>query len=162
MIIPVRCFTCGKVIGNKWETYLSLLQMDISEGDALDELGLKRYCCRRMVLTHVDLIEKLLNYNCECLAVVERIHTNKHLFTDRRAFAEASVRTEVVVQACAMHNARAAQCAPQASTTACHNRALAQVSLTTVLSVQHTSQLPIPAPLLQHWSGGRHRAKRDC
>jgi hypothetical protein len=32
MIIPVRCFTCGKVIGNKWETYLSLLQADFSEG----------------------------------------------------------------------------------------------------------------------------------
>jgi len=32
MIIPVRCFTCGKVIGNKWETYLDLLQAGYSEG----------------------------------------------------------------------------------------------------------------------------------
>ncbi|XP_033110777.1 DNA-directed RNA polymerases I, II, and III subunit RPABC5 [Anneissia japonica] len=62
MIIPVRCFTCGKVVGNKWEAYLGLLQAEYSEGDALDALGLKRYCCRRMLLAHVDLIEKLLNY----------------------------------------------------------------------------------------------------
>lgn len=64
MIIPVRCFSCGKVVGDKWETYLSYLEDDhMSEGDALDRLKLNRYCCRRMVLTHVDLIEKFLKYN---------------------------------------------------------------------------------------------------
>ncbi|PAV15358.1 dna-directed rna polymerase ii kda polypeptide [Pyrrhoderma noxium] len=65
MIIPVRCFSCGKVVGDKWNQYMSLLSEGISEGDALDELQLKRYCCRRMVLTHVDLIEKLLHYNTQ-------------------------------------------------------------------------------------------------
>lgn len=32
MIIPIRCFTCGKVIGNKWDSYLGLLQAEYTEG----------------------------------------------------------------------------------------------------------------------------------
>ena len=39
-----------------------MLEDDISDGDAMDQLRLNRYCCRRMIMTHVDLIEKLLKY----------------------------------------------------------------------------------------------------
>ena len=40
-----------------------LLQTEQSPGDALDSLEVKRYCCRRMLLSHVDLIVKLMEYN---------------------------------------------------------------------------------------------------
>ncbi|GAP84311.1 putative DNA-directed RNA polymerases I II III subunit 10 [Rosellinia necatrix] len=62
MIIPIRCFSCGKVTGDLWERYLKLIDGGLADGDAMDQLGLKRYCCRRMIMTHVDLIEKLLKY----------------------------------------------------------------------------------------------------
>uniref|UniRef100_A0A671DLZ6 DNA-directed RNA polymerases I, II, and III subunit RPABC5 n=1 Tax=Rhinolophus ferrumequinum TaxID=59479 RepID=A0A671DLZ6_RHIFE len=42
VIIPARCFTCGKITGNKWEAYLRLLRTEDSKGDTLDTLGLKR------------------------------------------------------------------------------------------------------------------------
>jgi len=51
------------VIGNKYETYIQLQERDVKPAAAMDELGLTRYCCRRMVLTHVDLIDKLLAYH---------------------------------------------------------------------------------------------------
>lgn len=60
MIIPVRCFTCGKVIGSAWEKYLQLLDGGKEAKEALDELGLERYCCRRMILSHVDLIDDVI------------------------------------------------------------------------------------------------------
>ncbi len=55
MIIPIRCFTCGKVVGNKWEAYLAFLKRGKTEEEALDILGLERMCCRRMLITHVEL-----------------------------------------------------------------------------------------------------------
>ena len=63
MIIPIRCFTCGKVIGNKWNRYLQLLNEEKEMAEIFQILGLNRYCCRRMIISHVDLIEKLLKYN---------------------------------------------------------------------------------------------------
>lgn len=85
MIIPIRCFTCGKVLADKWQTYLKLIEdketktpikkqytlnelninsqtadkkflEDNTYGDILNTLNIKRLCCRRMMLGHVDLI----------------------------------------------------------------------------------------------------------
>lgn len=76
MIIPVKCFTCGNVLANKYEWYLrevrkmkSNRQMAVDgviyltqamkdktpEGEVMDRLGLTRMCCRRHILTHVDI-----------------------------------------------------------------------------------------------------------
>lgn len=84
MIIPVRCFTCGKVLADKWKYYntkkkelekstdvenmtIEDINVDSSElnlhfdenhtKEILDKLGLKKMCCRRHMLGHVDLID---------------------------------------------------------------------------------------------------------
>ena len=62
MIIPVRCFTCGKVIGNLWNKY-NFLKKEKSVEEALDDLKLHKMCCRRMMITHVNLIDDLISYN---------------------------------------------------------------------------------------------------
>jgi|UniRef100_A0A6C0JQL0 DNA-directed RNA polymerase subunit N (RpoN/RPB10) len=76
MIIPVKCFTCGTVLADKYRYYQNEvrkkklsqgLKLDkviyltknkvekTPEGIVLDELGLNNVCCRRHMLTHVDI-----------------------------------------------------------------------------------------------------------
>ena len=62
MIIPVRCFTCGKVVGSSYDVYMAALAKGKSGKEALDATGLQRFCCRRMVLSHVDLIKEAPPY----------------------------------------------------------------------------------------------------
>lgn len=76
MLIPIRCFTCGKVLANKWDEYQKRAQKldeqakneELDEqsfpnlqpgfkGKILDELGLTKLCCRRHMLSHVDIID---------------------------------------------------------------------------------------------------------
>ena len=63
MIIPVRCFTCGKVLADRYQAYMDLVRSGHPEDRALDAVDLKRWCCRRMLLTHVDFSDQLLKYN---------------------------------------------------------------------------------------------------
>ena len=87
MIIPIRCFTCGEVLADKWIPYihevqdrknkiekeldptkniLDLQYIDLKktntksiEGEILDEMKLHKYCCRRMMLSNVNIISYL-------------------------------------------------------------------------------------------------------
>lgn len=62
MIIPVRCFSCGKVVGDKWEPFSKRIAAGGHPKDVLDDLGVERYCCRRMLLSHVELIDEILKF----------------------------------------------------------------------------------------------------
>lgn len=62
MIIPVRCWTCGKPVAQLWEEYDERVKKGENKKDVLDELGLERYCCRAMFLSHVDLIDTVAQF----------------------------------------------------------------------------------------------------
>ncbi len=61
MIIPIRCWSCGKPIAHLYEEYLSRGKTE-SKKDVMDELGLDRYCCRAMFLGQVDLIDTVAQF----------------------------------------------------------------------------------------------------
>lgn len=62
MIIPVRCYSCGKVISQHYDEFIKRKDKGESPEKILDDLGLTRYCCRRMVFAHVDLMDEVLKY----------------------------------------------------------------------------------------------------
>lgn len=57
MMIPLRCFGCGKPVGHLWEQYKQRVDAGEDRKKVLDQLGLQRYCCRSLFLGHVDLID---------------------------------------------------------------------------------------------------------
>ena len=73
MIIPVRCFSCGKVLADKWRAFeKAKAKSDAADkateshpsfqgnyGADLDKLGLTKICCRRHMLGHVDMMSTI-------------------------------------------------------------------------------------------------------
>ena len=69
MLIPIRCFSCGIVIADRWTKYKKLIQPKDEGGEgksieeALDEVKLTRYCCRRIFASNVELIEEVAPFS---------------------------------------------------------------------------------------------------
>ncbi len=61
---PIRCFTCSKVLGNKYERFD---EYDDKE-QAYKDLRIDRYCCKRMLLTSIDTYEIFKEYTDEHLS----------------------------------------------------------------------------------------------
>jgi len=62
VLVPVRCFTCGNLVADKFEEYQNKVKSGEEPAKILDSLGIKRYCCRRMLLTTVETIQQVLPF----------------------------------------------------------------------------------------------------
>jgi len=62
VLVPVRCFTCGNLVSDKFEEYQNKVKSGEEPAKVLDSLGIKRYCCRRMLLTTVETIQQVLPF----------------------------------------------------------------------------------------------------
>ena len=62
MLIPVRCFTCGNLIADKYDDFQNKIKSGEEPDKVLDSLGFERYCCRRMLLTTVETIQQVIPF----------------------------------------------------------------------------------------------------
>jgi len=62
MLIPVRCFTCGNLIADKYDDFQNKIKSGEEPDKVLDSLGIERYCCRRMLLTTVETIQQVIPF----------------------------------------------------------------------------------------------------
>jgi len=62
MIIPIRCWSCGKPIAHLYEEFMSRSGKGENKKDVLDDLAVERYCCRSMFLGQVDLIDTVAQF----------------------------------------------------------------------------------------------------
>ena len=60
---PIRCFTCSKVLGNKYEKFDKYQDKQ----QAYKDLDITRYCCMRMLLTSIDTYDLFKDYTTENL-----------------------------------------------------------------------------------------------
>ena len=65
MMFPVRCFTCGAVIADKYEDYKKKVSNNKNGNfeKVLDDLGVKRYCCRRMFISNQDTTKEIVRFS---------------------------------------------------------------------------------------------------
>ncbi|RME55305.1 DNA-directed RNA polymerase subunit N [Candidatus Woesearchaeota archaeon] len=62
MIIPIRCMSCGKPIAHLWEEFNKRVNEGEEVKKVLDDLGLERFCCRTVFISHVDLIDEVAKF----------------------------------------------------------------------------------------------------
>jgi DNA-directed RNA polymerase subunit N len=62
VLVPVRCFTCGNLIADKFDDYQTKLKTGEDPEKVLNDLAINRYCCRRMLLTTVETIQQVIPF----------------------------------------------------------------------------------------------------
>lgn len=59
---PIRCFSCGKPLADKYEKFEKRVEEGEDPKEVLDDMGIERYCCRRMILTSIDATEEMMEF----------------------------------------------------------------------------------------------------